>query len=142
LAETAFIAADPTETHPADDTPTARNDGVDADAIMQEIVGQRGAERDQSALARAVGRHVRLAPTCAGPDIDNRAAALAYHVRDHGAAGQIGTLQVDRHDAVEQLLVGVEHRSQGADRGIVHDCVDAAETRQREVDDLSDVAGL
>ena len=50
------------------------------------------------------------------------------HVRQHGAAAQIRSLQVDRHDAVERCLVGIQHRAERTDRRVVDQRIDPAVT--------------
>src|SRR4051794_15578818 len=65
LAEPCDISADTTDTHTGHDPAATRDDRIHANTLVQKVVRHRGAEREKSALARAIGCHVGLAPPCA-----------------------------------------------------------------------------
>ena len=109
---------------------------------MQEIVGHCRAEGEHAAFAGGVGGHVGLAPAGAGANVDDRAAADPDHVRQHGATAQIRALQIDRHDAIERRLIGVQHRAQRADGRIVDQSVNSSMTLQRRLDDFGNVGRI
>src|SRR6266702_45936 len=79
----------------------ARRDAVHADAVLAELARERASEAQHArfrgdivdAARRALQRGARA-------DVDDLAVAALAHVRDHGARGEPGAAQVDRHHAV------------------------------------------
>src|SRR5690606_671690 len=106
--EALHVAVKAPDAHPGDDAAASWNDYVDPHAVVEMVVGHRGAERDQPALAGGVGSHVRLAPSSTGTDVDDGPAALSFHMGQRCATRQVHAFQVDSKDLVEQSLVRVQ----------------------------------
>ena len=99
------------------------------------VVGKRGAERDDAAVARRFGEHVRAAVTRRIGDVDDRTAAGSDQVRHHGLARQKDRGQVAFDHVVPLCLRrGDDGRCRSAFGGNGDERVDAFVARLRRRD--------
>ena len=141
-AEQLLVPADAAHAHAGHDSAAARDGEVDAHMVMEVVVRHGHRQRKNRTLAGGVGRHVGLAVSRARPDVDDRPATLADHVRQYRPACQVGSAHVDGKDPIEQCLVGIEYRSERPDRSVVDESVDAAEASERPLDHAGDIVDL
>src|SRR5215475_13017736 len=109
----------------------AGQDDVGADAVLGVLVGELLREAHHRRLGRLVGDVGVGGEHGHRRDVDDGAALLLAHDRDHLRAGEDAALEIDRHAAVERLLgdlveLGIAARQRHAD--IVVQDVDAAPT--------------
>ena len=114
-------------------------DGVAADALADEIRGDRLGEADHGRLARAVDIAVRDAADRgrARRDVDDRARFPALgralqHARQEGADRAVHRLDVEVEGKIPVLLGAFEHRAVMHEAGAVEEHVDLAD-RGREL---------
>ena len=82
----------------------AGQDDIGADAVLRVLVGELFGEGDHRRLGRLVG-HIGIGGDRGHRrDVDDRAALLRPHDRDHVLGGEHAALQVDRDAAVERFL--------------------------------------
>src|ERR1700733_108607 len=88
----------------------ARRDGVDADAVRAELLGEGLGQVDQGRLGGAVvdGGAVGLEKRIDGGDVDDRPAALGDHLGQGGPAGPQGDEEVQLHRPGEVVVAGAE----------------------------------
>ena len=86
----------------------AGQDDVGADAVLRVLVGELLGEGDHRGLGRLVGDVGIGRDHGHRGDVDDHAALLLAHDRDHVLGGEDAALEVDRHAAVERLLGDVE----------------------------------
>ena len=108
--------------HPADIQP------IDADAVLQNTVGNIFCEGRQRAFGAAIGRDERLPAMCRHAlDIDNGAGnVFANHDFEGFLHQEKRGAGVDVEHAVEQLWRGVENGAAVGEGGAVHERMDFA----------------
>ena len=120
--------------HPGVDRAGAHR--IDADALAGDLAGRGLGQPDHRVFGGDIGRHARRRhqPGDRG-GVDDRAAFLLQHDRQHMAQAEKDALDVDRDDLVERLLVmfgGV--RPFALDAGVVEKAVDRAMGVERRLD--------
>ena len=107
---------------------TTRRDGVDPH-LRPVLEGEGLGDGIERGLGAGIRCDLRARPECAGArDIDDRAALARRHAAADQRHQAERALEVQRHDAVEELLGRLERgRRQRRGPGIVHQDVDLAE---------------
>ena len=117
-------------------------DRVDADVLLGVVERHRPGEGIDRALARGVGGHARLrGEGLDGGDVDDRAAAPLFHVRNGEARGQVHPLHVRVEDLVPGRLIRLDDRAVALNPGAIDENVDPAVCRDCLVDQLLHVGG-
>ena len=118
--------------HPGVDVAGA--DAVAADPVLAVLGSDRAGQRDHPTLGRAVGRQPGLDPeTVDRGDVDDRAAAARAHRRDRGPRAAVDASQVDAHQPVPVLGLGVLDRLLDLDRRVVDEHVERSPALERGV---------
>ena len=101
--------------------------GVDRDAVLAELGGERPGEPEHAALGRhVVGEVGRARDHHVGRDVHDAAVAVLAHLVRRRAAGQEHAVEVDGHDPAPLREVDVVPRGEGHDGRVVDQHVQLA----------------
>src|SRR3954464_683139 len=114
----------------------ARDNRVHPDVLRRVLHRYHARKLDHAGLGGRIGDLRRAAPANAGRggDVDDRAAALLLHHRQHVFTAEEYALQVEVHLRVEHFLRHLDRAACGRAADVVHQDVDAAEALHARLD--------
>ena len=121
----------------------ARDERIHADALPGMVDGHGSREQRHAAFGGHISHGVctGIVGTDRRGHIDDGPAALMDHVRQYGAAAEVGAGQVDGEHPVPGLFVGFENRPIVKNARAVEQDIDAPESLKRYLNHAGDLRG-